>query len=120
MKNAETNDFARKIRADYLVGRSETDADAEALGKLIKKITRPAKIFGYVFGIAGLLLFGAGMCGTLTAAADFFAAGVIVSLTGASMMVLDRPLYDTALTVRRNKYSGKVLALSGRLLENRA
>lgn len=37
MKNAETNDFARKIRADYLVGRSETDADAEALGKLIKR-----------------------------------------------------------------------------------
>lgn len=117
MKNAETNDFARKIRADYLVGRSETHANAEALGKLIKKINRPAKIFGYVFGIAGLLLFGAGMCVTLTAA-DFFAAGVIVSLTGASMMVLDRPLYDTALTVRRNKYSGKVLALSGRLLEN--
>ena len=72
MKNAETNDFERKIRADYLVGRSETDADAEALGKLIKKINRPAKIFGYVFGIAGLLLFGAGMCVTLTAAADFF------------------------------------------------
>ncbi len=92
----------------------------EELIALDAKVRRPANIFSYIFGGAGALILGAGMClamGVLAEGAVWaMPVGVVVGVIGIAMCAANYFIYKAVLKSRRKKYAKQILSLSDELL----
>lgn len=112
----EEREQVRRISANY-AERTETDTDR--LRKLDKKVSLPAKIFAAVFGAAGTLVLGTGMCLSLGVIGNLMPLGIVVGLAGIVAVSANYFIYSAILKARRKKYAVEVLALSNKILAER-
>lgn len=109
----EQRSEAERIRARY----AETDeSDAMArLRRLDARVRRTASVAALVMGVAGTLLFGAGMAMVLEG--GLLAAGSAVACAGAVPVAAAYPVYGAVLRRGKKKYGAQILALSDEVLK---
>ena len=119
--------LVEKIRTQY-TEKEYTQLDE--LKALDRKVKKPANVFGYVWGIIGTLVMGAGMSfamdvieagtylGFITIGEKMMPAGIVIGLIGIVMVCLTWPLYKRILEGRRKKYAGQIIALSDKIAKN--
>ena len=90
--------------------------DVEQLQKLDRKVRRPASLFAYVFGAAGALVLGTGMCLAMKIIANMMVLGIVVGVIGIAMVSANYFIYKAILAHRKKKYAQSVLQLSDELL----
>lgn len=92
-----------------------------ALKKLDRRAKLPADIFAYVFGIAGALVLGVGMClcmqviGAPTRANMIL--GIVVGVVGLLAVAVDYPLYKRISEKRKQKYAFEIMQLAKEISE---
>lgn len=102
-----------KIRSAY-APREESKLDS--LKALNKKVSRPAKIFAYIFGTIAALILGTGMCLAMKVIGDMMIPGIVIGCVGILLVGINYRLYEAILASRKKKYAPEVLALSDELL----
>ncbi len=107
--------YVETIRNQY-EPKSEERTKMEQLKQLDKKVRRPAEVFGYIFGAAGTLVLGVGMCLAMEVVAKMMVLGIVVGLVGIAMVSANYFIYRAILAKRKRKYGGRVLELSDELL----
>ena len=109
----EEKSEAGRIRARY----AETDeSDAMArLRKLDARVRRAASAAAWVMGVAGTLLFGAGMAMVLEV--GLLAAGRALACAGAVPVAAAYPVYGAVLRRGKKKYGAQILELSDEVLK---
>ena len=119
--------LVQKIRTQYT---EKENTQLNALQSLDKKVKKPAHIFAYTFGTIGSLVLGSGMSlsmnviepGTyfgITISENMMLPGIIIGILGIVMVSINYPIYKRILNSRRNKYAGKIIALSDEILSER-
>lgn len=119
--------LVQKIRTQYT---EKENTQLDALKALDKKVKKPANIFAYTFGVIGSLVLGSGMSlamnviepGTyfgITISENMMLPGIIIGILGIVMVSINYPIYKRILNSRRNKYAGKIVALSEEILSER-
>lgn len=103
------------IRSQY-EPKSEHLTKLEQLRKLDRKVRRPASLFAYVFGAAGALVLGTGMCLAMKIIANMMVLGIVVGVIGIAMVSSNYFIYKAILAHRKKKYAQSVLQLSDELL----
>ena len=103
------------IRSQY-EPKSEQLTKLEQLQKLDRKVRRPASVFAYVFGAAGALVLGTGMCLAMKIIANMMVLGIAVGVIGIAMVSANYFIYKAILAHRKKKYAQSVLQLSDELL----
>lgn len=101
------------LRAGY--EKKEVSA-LDELKRTDRRAKRPAKIFAYVFGIAGALVLGVGMCLAMEIIGNLFVLGIVVGVVGIAMVSVNYFLYQAVLKARKKKYADKILKMSAGLL----
>lgn len=104
---------AELIRKNY---EERGESKLDKLRRLDRRVKRPAMIFSLVFGIAGALVLGTGMCLAMKVIGDFMALGVVVGFVGIAMVSANCFIYRAIFNARRKKYGKEILDLSGELL----
>lgn len=89
----------------------------ERLKALNTRVKSTANIFGLVFGVVGILVFGLGL--TMILEWSLFLYGVIVMAIGAIPTALAYPVYRFALRRNKNKYGDEILRLCEELLQEK-
>lgn len=111
--SAKQQEEIEKIRQKYL---PKEDSAMERLHKLDEKVTRKSTMISIGIGIAGSLVFGAGISIILTASEDLFAAGIVLGVIGFLVLALAYPAYSVILERERKKYAPEILELTEQLL----
>ena len=112
--------IVQKIRTQYTEKES---TQLDALKKLDAKVSRPANVFAYVFGIIAALIMGSGMSLVMTdigetlGIAEPIVPGVIIGVVGMIMAIVNYPVYNGILASRRKKYASEVIALSNKIMK---
>ena len=77
----------------------------DEIEKTNKEISRPVKIFAWIFGVVGLLIFGTGMSISLAEDADTFSLilGSAVGIAGMAMIIANKFIYDALVARRKYK-----------------
>lgn len=113
--------IAQKIRAQY-IEKEATELDA--LRALDAKVKRPAQIFSYIFGGLGAIVMGGGMSlvmtdiGATLGIESTMIPGIVIGIVGMAMALVNYPLYNRILDIRRKKYAQQVIEMSERITEN--
>lgn len=115
MKNLQEKEYVESIRRQYQP-ESEQESGIRRLSALDRKIRRPAEAFAYLFGTAGALVLGLGMCLAMKVIGNAMPAGIVIGLIGIGMISVNFFLYQAILKKRKNRYAKQVLALSDKLL----
>ncbi|MGN1134987.1 MAG: dihydropteridine reductase [Oscillospiraceae bacterium] len=120
--NRDDKDFiVQKIRTQYME-KDSSQKELDYLRELDAEVKRPANVFGYVFGTVSAIIMGAGMSlvmtdiGTQLGISDPMVPGVIIGIAGLLMAIINYPIFKTILSSRKNKYSGKILELSEKIM----
>ncbi|MGN0665501.1 MAG: dihydropteridine reductase [Huintestinicola sp.] len=120
--NRDDKDFiVQKIRTQYME-KDSFQKELDYLRELDAEVKRPANVFGYVFGAVSAIIMGAGMSlvmtdiGTQLGISDPMVPGVIIGISGLLMAVVNYPIFKKILSSRKNKYSGKILELSEKIM----
>ena len=119
--------LVQKIRTQYT---EKENAQLDTLKALDKKVKKPANIFAYTFGVIGSLVLGSGMSLAMnviepstyfgiTISENMMLPGIIIGMLGIVMVSINYPIYKRILNSRRNKYAGKIIALSDEILSER-
>ncbi len=103
------------IRSQY-EPKSEQLTKLEQLQKLDRKVRRPASVFAYVFGAAGALVLGTGMCLAMKIIGNRMVLGSVVGVIGIAMDSANYFIYRTILETRKKKYAQSVMKLSDEIL----
>ena len=112
MNNQEMKQI-EKIRAAYAPAEK---TKLDTLKALNKKVSRPAKIFAYIFGSLSSLVLGLGMCLAMKVIGDLMIPGIVIGCVGILLVSVNYRLYKRILAVRKKKYAPEILALSDELL----
>lgn len=119
--NKNDQDFlVRKIRTRYT---EKEDTALDQLKALDTKVSRPANLFGWIFGSIGAIIMGSGMSLVMTDLAKTVGIaspmvwGIVIGLLGMGMAIVNYPLYKKILHVRREKYASEILALSDEIMK---
>ena len=121
MNRNDQNFIIEKIRTQY-TEKEHTALDE--LRELDSKVKRPANVFAYTFGSIGAIVMGAGMSLVMTDISEIvgianpMALGIIVGLVGMAMAIVNYPIYKGILGARRKKYTGKIIALSEKIMKD--
>lgn len=105
--------YVQKINSEYSPAQV---TKLDELKKLDKKVKLPARLAACSAGMAGALVLGTGMCLCMKAIGDLFALGVAAGCTGIALCVASYFIYKAVLKSRKKKYGGKIIELSGELL----
>lgn len=108
-------DYVENIRSQY-EPKSEQVTKMEQLQRLDKKVRRPALVFSYIFGAAGALVLGTGMCLAMEVIANMMVLGIAVGVIGIAMVSANYFIYRAILAHRKKKYAQSVMQLSDELL----
>ena len=116
--SAAKNKEVERIRSKYVKAEK---TDLEALRELDSRVSRPANIFGYVFGSISAVVMGAGMSLVMTDVAEALGLGnglvpgIIIGVIGLGLSLLTYPLYKAILRKRRKAYGQKIIELSEKI-----
>lgn len=108
--------IVESIRAQYSE-RNTTKLDE--LKALHKAVSRPAKIFAYIFGVLGALILGIGMCLAMPKVVEgYMILGIAVGIVGIIMVSVNYSVYKAILCSRKSKYSKVIFELSEEILDS--
>ena len=116
----DTEFIVEKIRSQYTEAEH---TELDELKTLDVKVKRPARVFGYTYGSIGAIVMGAGMSlvmtdiGAMLGMAETMLPGIAVGIVGMCMALTTYPIYQRILTARKQKYSGKIMELSDRIMK---
>ena len=120
MNNHDQEFLVQKIRTQYT---EKQYSELDALKALDTKVKKPANVFGYTFGSISAVILGAGMSlvmtdiGAMLGMAETMLPGIAVGIAGMCMALTTYPIYQRILTYRKQKYSGKIMELSDRIMK---
>ena len=121
MNRNDTQFIVQKIRSQYVeAGNSKKELDM--LRELDAEVKRPAQVFGYVFGIIGAIIMGAGMSlvmtdiGAMLGINNAMTPGIVVGIIGMLMAIVNYPIYKSILASRKEKYAERILKLSEKIM----
>ena len=103
------------IRKAYLP--DEAGEKLRRLRKLNARVRNTAMCVSLTLGVAGVLLFGAGM--SLTLSFGRYAAGIALAALGIVPIALAYPVFNRLLLRGKKKYGAEILRLSEELLHGR-
>ncbi len=124
MKKDKQSRMVQNIFGQY----TEKEAtEFDELRTLDTKVKRPAKVFAYVFGTIGALIFGTGMSMAIgviapgvyygiTIGVNMMGFGIGIGLVGMLMALIDYPIYKNVLLARKRKYANQVISLTERIM----
>ncbi len=105
----------QKIRESY---ESHEPSKLEELRALHKRVKRPAAIFAYIFGTAGALILGTGMCLAMKVIGDLMVPGIFIGLAGIAMVSVTHIIYTKLLSSRKARFKDEILALSDEITKS--
>ncbi len=108
----------RALRSEYSTVPPERTA-LEKIRLLDRKVKLPVIVLAYIIGIAGILLFGTGMCFALKAIGNSLWLGVVLGLVGAAICIANYYIYKAFLSSRKKKYAPEILKLSEQVLHDK-
>ena len=100
--------YVEKITNQY---RAPEENRLAQLRKLDAKVKRPAKIFAWIFGAAGALILGCGMCMAMEVIGGGIALGVIIGMAGIAVVSANYPIYSAMLSSRKSKYADEIMSM---------
>ena len=109
--------YAEQIANEYA---PKEIAGVVALRKLDARAKRPARVFGYAFGILSTLVAGVGMClsmGVIGSGSAAFALGVAVGLIGLVGMGVNYPIFTRLQKKSKQKYAYEIVELARQISE---
>lgn len=110
--------YAESIANEYA---TKNTSKVVALKKLDAKAKAPANIFGYTFGIIGLLVLGVGMCLSMKVIGDgstlMMVLGIIIGIIGMAMVGFNYPIYKRILAKGKGKYAYDIVTLAKEIAE---
>lgn len=113
MENKEIK-CVERIRESY---QEKKYTKLDELKDLNKKVTKPVKVFAYVFGSVGSLVLGFGMCIAMKVILEnLMVLGIVIGLVGIFMVSINYFLYVKILASRKKKYARRIMDLSDELL----
>jgi len=121
MNRNDTQFIVQKIRSQYVEADS-SKKELDMLRELDAEVKRPAQVFGYVFGIIGAIIMGAGMSlvmtdiGTILGINNAMTPGIVVGIIGMLMAIVNYPIYKNILASRKEKYAERILKLSEKIM----
>ena len=122
MYQIDKREVAEKISAKYMKKQS---TDLEELRELDARVTRPANVFAYVFGVISAIIMGSGMSLVMTDIAekiglsvDPMGPGIVIGVVGMLMAIINYPLHKRILSARKKKYAPQILVISDRIINN--
>lgn len=104
-----------KIRNSY-ISEVKEQTDLEKLKDLDKKVKRPVNIFSYIYGTAGSLTLGTGMCLAMGVIGSVVPLGIAIGVFGIGMMLSTYPFHKRILARRKEKYAKEIIEKSNKLL----
>lgn len=113
--------LVQKIRTQYTEKES---TELDALRELDAKVKRPANVFAYIFGSISAIIMGCGMSlvmtdiGTTVGISDPMLPGIIISIAGMFMAIINYPIYKRILGARRKKFADKIIAISDKIMKD--
>lgn len=105
------------IRREY-IEKNEAEKKLDELKKMDKRVKVLPKVFAYIFGVVGILIFGLGL--TMVLEWGIYAWGVAVCALGGVFMAITYGLYKKVKQIMFNKYKPTILAISDELLNEKA
>lgn len=103
------------IRKEYLPSPKE-QSKLQRLKKLDFRVRGLPKLIAFIVGIAGVLIFGTGLCTVLEW--NIISWGVVIMTVGAIITAAAYPLYRLIYTRAKRKHTAEILSISGELLES--
>ena len=113
--------LVQKIRTQY-TEKEHTQLDE--LKELDAKVKRPVNVFAYVFGSISAIIMGSGMSLVMTDIGEMIGMtspmvpGIIIGIIGMIMAIVNYPIYQKKLAVRREKYADQIMQLSDKIMGN--
>lgn len=115
--------MVEKIRSQYT---QEQHTELDALKALDGRVKRPAKVFGFAWGMVGAMVMGAGMSlvmteiGAVLGLEETLFPGIAVGVAGMVMALTTWPIYQKILTSRKKKFAEQIVELSERIMKGGA
>lgn len=116
----QTNEFiVKQIRSAY---ENSSDSKLEELKKLDKMVKQPVIVNAVVLGIIACLLLGSGMSLILTDIAEMLnisepmPIGIVIGCVGLLLSLINYPIYQKWLKLRKEKYANQILTLTEELM----
>ena len=94
----------------YYQDKPQNLSKLEELRALDSKVKKPARIFSYIYGSLGALIFGTGMCLAMGVIGASIPLGVVVGVLGVGLTASTYPLHNKILSRRKNKYKNQILS----------
>lgn len=102
------------IRRDY-AEKTDTEIKFERLKNLDRKVKTIPKLWAWVLGIIGVLIFGLGLTMVLEWGITIF--GVLIGVIGSGLMIADYFIYKNIKKCAIKKYRTEILSISEELLK---
>ena len=124
MNRNDTQFIVQKIRSQYVEADS-SKKELDMLRELDAEVKRPAQVFGYVFGIIGAIIMGAGMSlvmtdiGTILGINNAMTPGIVVGIIGMLMAIVNYPIYKKMLDNGKKKYAYEIVELAREISEGK-
>lgn len=106
--SAKQQEEMKRIREKYTAPKENK---MEQLRRLDRSVDNPPTIFALSTGIAGALIFGAGMSGVLEGSPSLFILYIIVGIVGLAIACMAYPLYLRLLKKYREKKAPEIMKL---------
>lgn len=110
--SAKQQEEIEAIRKKYM---PQEEDKMELLRRLDRKVESSGTVVGLLFGVVGLLIFGAGMSMCLVGSSTMFIPGILVGLVGIVPMVLAYPMYKKVIEAKRKELAPQIIALTDEL-----
>lgn len=104
------------IRKDY-IEKTDAEIKLDKLKTLDKRVKILPKVLAYIFGIAGILVFGLGLTLFLEWGSPVW--GSIVGVIGCLLMSINYLVYKKIKSFMIKKYKSKIILLSDELLNEK-
>lgn len=104
------------IRKDY-IEKTDAEIKLDKLKTLDKRVKVLPKVLAYIFGIAGILVFGLGLTLFLEWGSPVW--GSIVGVIGCLLMSINYLVYKKIKSFMIKKYKSKIILLSDELLNEK-
>lgn len=121
MNRNDAEFIVQKIRTQYME-KDNTENDLDMLRELDAEVKRPANLFGYIFGSIAALIMGTGMSLVMTdigeqlGISNTMPLGILIGIIGMLMAIVNYPIYNKILSSRKEKYAGRILKLSEKIM----
>ena len=110
--SAKQQEEIEAIRKKYM---PQEEDKMELLRRLDRKVESSGTVVGLLFGVVGLLIFGAGMSMCLVGSSTMFIPGILVGLVGIVPMVLAYPMYKKVTEAKRKELAPQIIDLTDEL-----